>query len=63
MMTETSLVLAVVSMIVADSSRMAPMKMKHQVATTLERSSGAVMWRNAVSRDAPRMRLASASSV
>ena len=35
MMTETTLVLAVVSMIVADSSRITPMKMKHQVATTL----------------------------
>ena len=43
MITETSLVLAVVSRIVADSSRIVPTKTKHQAATTLVRSSGAVM--------------------
>ena len=31
-------------MIAADSSRITPMKMKHQVAITPVRSSGAVIW-------------------
>ena len=42
-MTETTLVLAVVSMIVAESSRITPIKTKHQVATRLVRNSGAVI--------------------
>ena len=50
MMTEMSFVSAVVSRIVADSSRMVPMNTKHQVATTFERSSGAVMRRNVTIR-------------
>ena len=62
MITETSLVSAVVSRMVADSSRIVPMKTKHQVAMTLVRSSGAVIVRSVVSRVAPRMRLASSSS-
>ncbi len=61
MMTETSLVLAVVSRIVADSSRIVPMKTKHQVATMLVRSSGAVICQRLFRRLAPRMRLASSS--
>ena len=43
--TEITLVSEVNSMIAADSSRITPTKMKHQVAITLVRSSGAVMWR------------------
>ena len=49
-------------MMAADSSRITPTKMKHQVAITLVRSSGAVMWPSACSRVAPRMRLASSRS-
>src|SRR5438552_11284385 len=49
-------------MIAAESSRITPTKMKHQVAITLVRSSGAVMWLSACSRVAPRMRLASSRS-
>ena len=60
--TEITLVSEVNSMIAADSSRIVPTKMKHQVAITLVRSSGAVIWRSACSRVAPRMRLASSSS-
>ena len=41
--TEITLVCEVNSMIAADSSRITPTKMKHQVAITLVRSSGAVM--------------------
>ena len=53
---------AVVSMIVAESSRIAPMKMKHQVAMTLLPSSGVVICQSARPRLAPRMRPASSSS-
>ncbi len=60
--TDTTLVSDVNSMIAADSSRMVDTKMKHQVASTLVRSSGAVTCSNACSRVAPRMRLASSSS-
>ena len=43
--TEITLVSEVNSMMAADSSRITPTKMKHQVAITLVRSSGAVMSR------------------
>ena len=49
-------------MIAADNSRITPMKMKHQVAITPVRSSGAVIRHSDCSRLAPRMRLASSSS-
>ena len=62
MITATTLVLAVVSMIVADNSRMTPMKTKHQVATTLARNNGAVICHKDFSRVAPKIRLASSSS-
>src|ERR1700688_3517782 len=58
MMTETSLVWAVVSMIVADSSRMTPMKMKHHAVTTLVRKRGAVICHSDCSRVAPKMLVA-----
>src|SRR5215471_6169435 len=45
--TEITLVSEVNRMMAADSSRMTPTKMKHQVAITLVRSSGAVMWPSA----------------
>ena len=61
--TEITLVSEVNSMMAADSSRITPTKMKHQVAITLVRRSGAVMSRSARSRVAPRMRLASSRSV
>src|SRR5262245_59546723 len=60
--TETTLVSEVNSMTAAESSRMVETKMKHQVASTLVRNRGAVTWRSACSRVAPRMRLASSSS-
>ena len=50
-------------MMAADNSRITPTKMKHQVAITLVRRSGAVMSRSTRSRVAPRMRLASSRSV
>ncbi len=62
MITETSLVSAVVSRIVADNSRIVPIKMKHQVAITFERRRGAVMVRSVFMRVAPRIRPASSSS-
>ena len=49
-------------MMAADNSRITPTKMKHQVAITLVRSSGAVMRASVPSREAPRMRLASSRS-
>ena len=49
-------------MIAADNSRMTPTKMKHHVAITLVRNSGAVICQSARRRVAPRMRLASSSS-
>ena len=49
-------------MIAADNSRMTPTKIKHQVATTPVRRSGAVICHSERSRVAPRMRLASSSS-
>src|SRR4051812_7210962 len=61
--TEITLVSEVNSMMAADNSRITPTKMKHQVAITLVRRSGAVMSRNTRSRVAPRMRLASSRSV
>ena len=60
--TEITLVSDVNSMMAADNSRMTPTKMKHQVAITPVRSSGAVIWRSALRRVAPRIRLASSSS-
>ena len=60
--TEIVLVCAVKSRIVAESSRIEPMKMKIQVAITPLRMSGAVMSTSARSRVAPKMRLASSSS-
>ena len=62
MVTEIVLVRAVNSRIVAESSRIEPMKMKIQVAITPLRISGAVMSTSARSRVAPKMRLASSSS-
>jgi hypothetical protein len=50
------------STIAADNSRITPMKMKHQVAITPVRNSGAVIWSSYCSRVAPRIRLASSSS-
>ena len=61
--TEITLVLGVKRMIEADSSRMTPMKMKHQVAMMPLRASGAVISRSTRSRPAPRMRPASSSSL
>ena len=61
--TEITLVSEVNSMMAADSSRITPTKMKHQVAITLVRNSGAVMSRSVRRRVAPRMRLASSRSV
>ena len=60
--TEIVLVRAVNSRIVAESSRIEPMKIKIQVAITPLRMSGVVMSKSARSRVAPRMRLASSSS-
>ena len=60
--TEIVLVCAVKSRIVADSSRIEPMKMRIQVAITPLRISGAVMSTSARRRVAPKMRLASSSS-
>ena len=60
--TEIVLVRAVKSRIVAESSRIEPMKMKIQVAITPLRMSGAVMSTSARSRVAPKIRLASSSS-
>src|SRR3954452_4417605 len=60
--TEITFVSEVNSMMAAESSRITPTKMKHQVAITLVRSSGAVIWPSACSRVAPRMRLASSRS-
>ena len=45
--TEITLVSDVNNMMAADNSRMTPTKMKHQVAITLVRSSGAVMYPSA----------------
>ena len=50
-------------MMAADSSRITPTKMKHQVAITLVRNSGAVMRQSVFRRVEPRMRLASSRSV
>src|SRR4029077_5907859 len=60
--TEITFVSEVNRMIAAESSRITPTKMKHHVAITLVRNSGAVMWLSACSRVAPRMRLASSRS-
>src|SRR5262249_40405784 len=60
--TEMTFVSEVNRMIAAESSRITPTKMKHQVAITLVRNSGAVMWPSACRRVAPRMRLASSRS-
>ena len=62
MVTEIVLVRAVNSRIVAESSRIDPMKMKIQVAMTPFLISGAVISNRARSRVAPKMRLASSSS-
>src|SRR5262249_42595574 len=61
--TEITLVSEVNSMMAADSSRMTPTKMKHQVAITLVRSSGAVMSRSVPKRVEPRILPASSRSV
>ena len=63
MSTEITLVSEVNSMMAADNSRITPTKMKHQVAMTLVRNSGAVMSRKVRRRVEPRMRLASSRSV
>src|ERR1041384_5025158 len=60
--TEITLVSEVNRMMAADNSRITPTKMKHQVAITLVRNSGAVMWPSDCRRVAPRMRLASSRS-
>src|SRR5215213_1220243 len=60
--TEITFVSEVNSMMAAESSRITPTKMKHQVAITLVRNRGAVMWPSDCSRVAPRMRLASSKS-
>ena len=60
--TDITLVAGVNRMIEADSSRMTPMKMKHQAAMIPLRASGAVTSRRTRSRPAPRMRPASSSS-
>ncbi len=60
--TEIVLVRAVNNRIVADSSRIDPMKINIQVAITPLRISGAVMSKSARKRVAPKMRLASSSS-
>ena len=60
--TETVLVRAVNSRIVADSSRIEPMKISIHVVTKPLRISGPVMSTRARSRVAPKMRLASSSS-
>ena len=56
MITDTTFVSAVVSMIVADSSPITPIRTKHHVTMTLVRISGAVMRHNDPSRVAPKMR-------
>src|SRR5215472_242304 len=60
--TEITLVSDVNSMMAADSSRITPMNMKHQVAITLVRNRGAVMRPRVPRRVAPRIRLASSRS-
>ena len=60
--TDMTLVLGVKRMIDADSSRMTPMKMKHQVAMMPLLASGAVISPSTRRRPAPRMRPASSSS-
>src|SRR5262249_60332506 len=62
MSTEITLVSEVNSMMAADNSRMTPTKMKHQVASTLVRSSGAVIRQSVPRREEPRIRLASSRS-
>ena len=62
MVTETVLVRAVKSRIVAESSRIEPMKMRIHVATTPLRMSGAVISASVRRRVAPKMRPASSSS-
>src|SRR5262249_59344940 len=62
MSTEITLVSEVNSMMAADNSRITPTKMKHQVAITLVRNSGAVMSRNVRRRGGPRTRLAAPRS-
>ena len=62
MVTEIVLVRAVNRRIVADNSRIEPIKMNIQVAITPLRISGAVMSNSARRRVAPNMRLASSSS-
>src|SRR5262249_32296975 len=60
--TEMTFVSEVNRMMAAESSRITPTKMKHQVAITLVRNSGAVMWPSDCRRVAPSMRLASSRS-
>src|SRR5439155_21525364 len=62
MVTETVLVRAVNNRIVADSSRMEPIKIRIQVVITPLRISGTVMSTSARARLAPKMRLASSNS-
>src|SRR5204863_826140 len=62
MVTEIVLVRAVNSRIVAESSRIDPMKMRTQVATTPLRMSGPVMSASVRRRVAPKMRPASSNS-
>ena len=63
MSTESTLVSEVNSIMAAESSRITPTKMKHQVASTLVRRSGAVITMSVCRREEPRMRLASSRSV
>ena len=62
MVTEIVLVRAVKRRMVAESSRIEPMKMKIQVAMTPFLMRGAVMRMRVPSRVAPKIRLASSSS-
>src|SRR5262245_32972050 len=62
MSTDKTFVSDVNRMIAADNSRITPTKMKHQVAITPVRRSGAVICHSERSLLAPRMRLASSSS-
>src|SRR5260370_36264416 len=61
--TEITLVSEVNSITAADNSRLTPTKMKHQVAITLVRRSGAVVRPSVLRRDAPRVRLAPSRAV
>jgi len=60
--TEITFVFGVKRMIDADSSRITPMKTKHQVAMIPLRASGAVISPRTRRRPAPRTRAASSSS-